>query len=77
MPEQPVHPVYIRPEEAGTNLDKPPGKRIFLATVPEPVTLRLEPGESLPLHINHQAGISRRWNNAIGEPADLMVIKWQ
>ncbi|MGC9471986.1 MAG: hypothetical protein ACP5D1_10620 [Bacteroidales bacterium] len=54
MSSLPVNPVYIHTEEAGTILEKPPGKRLFQATGPELVTLRLEPGESLPLHINHQ-----------------------
>ncbi|HDR89680.1 MAG TPA: cupin domain-containing protein [Bacteroidetes bacterium] len=108
MPHLPAIPVYIHPEEAGIILEKPLGKRLFRAPGLELVSLRLEPGESLPLHINHQpvvfmvqrgrvelllekttrhmdspegvylpAGLPRGWNNPFGEPADLMVIKWQ
>ncbi|HDJ33614.1 MAG TPA: cupin domain-containing protein [Bacteroidetes bacterium] len=57
MPDLPVKPVYINPEEAGIILEKPLGKRLFQATGLELVTLRLEPGESLPLHINNQPAV--------------------
>lgn len=108
MSRLPANPVYIRPVEAGIILEKPLGKRLFQAAGLELVSLRLEPGESLPLHINHQpvvfivqsgrvellleettrhmhaqegvylpAGLPRGWNNPFGEPAYLMVIKWQ